>query len=59
MMNWPDMNRVSMWLALGEGGALLWADFGGYYAPCFFWRVRLRGEDVVDCTYRPTLCLPR
>jgi hypothetical protein len=46
--------QISMWLAIGEGAKITWADFSGYYTPAFYWSAELRGSRVVECTYEPT-----
>jgi len=44
--------RISIWLALGEGLRVIWADYDGYYLS-FFWSGTLRGQRCVEATYRP------
>jgi len=46
-------NRLTFWLALGEGIHFTWADWRGHYQPQFYWSGELRGQRVVECCYQP------
>lgn len=50
--------KLSIWLAIGEGMRVTWADYAGHYGHAvLFWSGELRGQRVVECTYKPQKAL--